>query len=143
MSQRHQSVNPVEEPDQLDMYTDVNRLKQVFRQIEGFRIPFPATITGVTVGVLVGVVLFRYAPAFPYHYAVKLFVPLLVAGIISNYEPNHMPPLLALYVRITSYLEPDHRVVNRPVDSYEKNRPRSVPDTITIISRYEEKRDAH
>lgn len=119
------------QPEMLDTYRNVNKLKQLFRHMEGIPIlPFPATITGVVVGfILLMILLFQ-----PIHWVLKIVIPILVIAFLSRQEVDGAGPSQKLYAHIRAFLKPNHRIGNREVEA-EEGRPNPTPTVTTVVYR--------
>ncbi|SHF23344.1 hypothetical protein SAMN05444392_11162 [Seinonella peptonophila] len=99
----------------LSLYTEVNRLKQTFRHIEGIPIPLPVPIT--LSGIVVGVLYILLALQVPWGDPITkyFFLPLVIVCVVSYVEPDYMNPLSWLYTHIRCMIRPNRRVINRSV----------------------------
>lgn len=121
------------QPRLLDTYRNVNKLKQLFRHMEGIPLlPFPATITGVVVGfILFLILLFQ-----PIYWILKIVIPVTVIAFLSRQEVDGAGPAQKLYAQIRAFIKPNHRIVNREVDA-EEGRSKPTPTVTTVVYRTE------
>jgi hypothetical protein len=109
----------MKEPDHIvwPMYTDVNRLKQVFRHIEGISIPLPIPIT--ITAICVGVLSILLALLIPWGEPLTkyVFMPLVLMCVVSYIEPDQVSPIAWVYGHIRRWIKPRRRVMNRAVPS--------------------------
>ncbi|WP_028778718.1 hypothetical protein [Shimazuella kribbensis] len=105
-----------QDPIVLEMYTEVTRLKQVIRQIEGKEIPLPIPITLVSVMVAIvwEFIAFKWISfGDPIHkYGT---IPFLLIVLISYFDPDNISPLGWVYIRVRRWIRPFRRVINRGV----------------------------
>lgn len=101
---------------ELDTYTEVLKVKRVFRHLEGLPIPlpFPATTTALITLVLLEVVMFKWVP-YGNPLVKYVVIPLGAAAGISYYEPEGITLYQQGYRQIRRWLKPRRRIVNRPV----------------------------
>lgn len=119
------------EPQVLHTYRNVNKLKQLFRHMEGIPIlPFPATITGVVVGFILLLILIYQ----PINWILKIIIPIVVTAFLSRQEVDGAGPVEKLYAHIRAVLKPNHRIVNREVDA-EEGRSKPAPTVTTVVYR--------
>jgi hypothetical protein len=105
-----------QEPILLEMYTEVTRMKQVFRHVEGIPIPLPVppTLTGISVAIGWEIVMFKWVP-WGDPLLKYLFVPFVLASFISYFEPDNINPFQWLYAHIRKQIRPIRRIGNRAV----------------------------
>lgn len=101
---------------ELDTYTEVLKVKRLFRHLEGIPIPlpFPATTTALITFALLEVIMFKWVPA-GYPLVKYVIIPVGAAGAISYYEPEGINPFQQAYRQVRRWLKPRRRVVNRAV----------------------------
>lgn len=123
----------------LDMYTEVNRLKQTFRHIEGIPIPLPVPLT--ISGMLAGVLYVLLALQVPWGEPITkyLLLPLMIVCMVSYIEPDHMSSLAWIYAYLRRIVRPNRRVLNRAVPPLGYQQEYRQP---TII-RKQERRNKH
>lgn len=113
----------------LDTYRNVNKLKQLFRHMEGIPLlPFPATITGVVVGFILLLILIYQ----PINWILKIIIPIVVTAFLSRQEVDGAGPVEKLYAHIRAVLKPNHRIVNQEVDA-EEGRAKQAPTVTTVV----------
>jgi len=101
------------EPVELDMYTDVFKIRKMIHHVQRIPLPFPMTALGLTAGVALEWAMFYFDGGNP---IIKhVFIPLVVAGWISYYEPDGISLSQITYAYIRQLFRPKRRVVNRPV----------------------------
>lgn len=117
------------QPKMLDTYRNVNKLKQLFRHMEGIPLlPFPATITGVVVGFILLLILIYQ----PINWILKIIIPIVVTAFLSRQEVDGAGPVEKLYAHIRAVLKPNHRIVNQEVDA-EEGRAKQAPTVTTVV----------
>ncbi|GGA57951.1 hypothetical protein GCM10007416_33940 [Kroppenstedtia guangzhouensis] len=101
---------------ELDTYTEVLKVKRLFRHLEGIPIPlpFPATTTALVAGILLEVVMFKWVP-YGNPLIKYVIIPLGTASFISYYEPEGINLFQQAYRQVRRRLRPRRRVVNRAV----------------------------
>lgn len=97
------------------MYVKVTKMKKLFRHFEKIPIPlpFPATATGLIMGVLSFVVMINWGVNIPL--AAYVALPLLIAGAISYYEPEEINIFQMALAYARRWIRPKRRIVNRSV----------------------------
>ena len=101
---------------ELDTYTEVLKVKRLFRHLEGIPIPlpFPATTTALITLILLEVVMFKWVP-YGNPLIKYVIIPLGTASFISYYEPEGINLFQQAYRQVRRRLRPRRRVVNRAV----------------------------
>lgn len=101
--------------DMVDMYTEVTRLKQVFRHIQGIPIPFPIPITlSSLMGGVVWILAMLHVPGGD-PFMKFLFTPMILVSVLSYLEPDQVSPWGWMYAYIRKWVRPRKRVINRSV----------------------------
>lgn len=110
-------TNP-EQPSRvaLPMYTEVNRLKHVFRHFEGIPIPLPVavTISGLVAGICWIVLSLKWIPSGDplIKYVV---IPIVLTTVISYFEPENVSMGGWIYAQLRHVFRPSRRVINGSV----------------------------
>ncbi len=105
-----------QEPLVLDMYTEVSRIKPVFRHFEGVPLPLPVpvTVTGIISAVSWVIVSFYFFPNGD-PLTNYILVPVILASAISYFEPEFITPIQWGYAYIRKWIKPTRRIINRSV----------------------------
>lgn len=105
-----------QKPFVLPMYTEITRLKQVFRHIEGVPIPLPVpvTVSGIMTGIMWIVLVAKWIPWVD-PLTKYVFFPIILVCVISYFEPEGMSPFSWIYAKIRSFIRPQRRIINRSV----------------------------
>lgn len=97
---------------ELEMYTDVFKIKKLIHHFQRFPLPFPMTAMGAIAGfaVFLAMIFFEMGDL-----VVNLSIALIVAGWISHYEPDGIGVFQIFYAYVRQLFRAKRRVVNRPV----------------------------
>jgi len=108
------------EPVELDMYTDVLKIKKLIHHIKKIPLPFPMTTLGLITGFALEWAAFYIQGVDPI--TKHVFIPLTAAGFITYHEPDGINLFQVIYAYSRQYFRKKRRVVNRAV-MVPKNHP--------------------
>ncbi|PTM52714.1 TcpE family conjugal transfer membrane protein [Desmospora activa] len=99
---------------ELDTYTSTLKTKKMIHHLERIPIPFPLTIAGLVVLVLLEIIMFKWVP-FGNPLVKYIVIPVGICIWISYHEPEGINIFQQIYRKIRRWFKPRRRKVNRSI----------------------------